>query len=49
MTHEEYINAVRKALSELDKTDKEAVHRFNEWRETLYKKYQESMKTKHDS
>ena len=37
MTHQEYLAAVREALSKLDKRDKEAVHKFNEWRDELYK------------
>lgn len=36
MTYEEYIKQVQTALKKLDKTDKDAVHQFNEWRAQLY-------------
>jgi len=36
MTHAEYLKAVREALANLDKSNKEDVHRFNCWRNELY-------------
>lgn len=37
MTYKEYLAQIKVALKNLDKSDKEAVHRFNTWREELYK------------
>lgn len=39
MTHEEYLKQVREALASLNRSDKEAVHAFNEWRNKLYEEY----------
>ena len=44
MTHEEYLKKIREAMAKLDKTDKQAVHEFNEWRNKLYEEYENSRK-----
>lgn len=49
MTREEYYKAIREEWAVVDKTDRYAIHNYNQWRNMLYKEMCEDEEKAKDS